>query len=260
MKTNYHTHTYRCGHAEPNERAYIECAIKAGFDALGFADHCPQVYPDGYTSGIRMPPEDAGAYIRDIAALKEEYRGKIDIHIGFETEYYPSLFNKLLTLLEPHPYEYLILGQHSLGDEIGEPYMGGAFDDERTLTRYVDQCTEAMETGAFSYIAHPDLPRFTGSKDFYRTEMRRLCRAAVACNVPMEFNLSGFGAGIWYPSPILWEEATAVGAVAILGWDAHQAAFLGDTHVEALALARLDELGIKRIDHLDLIRPHPKNV
>lgn len=259
MKTNYHTHTYRCGHAEPDERAYIECAIRAGFDVLGFADHSPQIYPEGYSSGIRMSPEGTAEYVSTLAALKEEYRDRIELCIGFETEYYPSLFQKLLTHLEPFPYDYLILGQHSLGDEIGEPYMGAAFDDERTLARYVDQCTEAMETGAFSYFAHPDLPRFTGSKDFYRTEMRRLCRAAVGCNVPLEFNLSGFGAGIWYPSPILWEEATAVGAVAILGWDAHQAAFLTDSHVEALAIERLNNLGIKRIDRLDLIRPHPKN-
>ena len=41
MIANYHTHTYRCGHAEGSERDYAEKAAKAGLRILGIADHTP---------------------------------------------------------------------------------------------------------------------------------------------------------------------------------------------------------------------------
>ena len=31
---NYHTHTFRCRHAEGEDREYIEAAIKAGFNVV----------------------------------------------------------------------------------------------------------------------------------------------------------------------------------------------------------------------------------
>ena len=45
MKHNYHTHTVRCRHAQNTEREYIEAAIAAGIETLGFADHAPQILP-----------------------------------------------------------------------------------------------------------------------------------------------------------------------------------------------------------------------
>ena len=41
MRANYHTHTPRCRHAVGSEREYIEQAIEAGMEILGFSDHTP---------------------------------------------------------------------------------------------------------------------------------------------------------------------------------------------------------------------------
>ena len=43
MIANYHTHTWRCRHADGTEREYVETAIEAGFKILGFSDHTPQL-------------------------------------------------------------------------------------------------------------------------------------------------------------------------------------------------------------------------
>ncbi len=256
MKTNYHAHTHRCNHAAPNERAYIECALREGFCIYGFADHVPQPFRGDYYSGMRMRPEQTADYVATLAALKQEFRGEIDIHIGFEAEYYPALFSDLLALLEPFPYEYLILGQHFLGNEEGEAYTGVPFDSEKNLTRYVDQCTEALETGAFSCFAHPDIPRFTGSETHYRAEMRRLARNARACGVPLEYNLLGHITHRHYPRAAFWEEAAAVGAACILGWDAHDPHWVEQPAAEETAAAYLASLGLRRVDCIPLIRPH----
>jgi histidinol-phosphatase (PHP family) len=56
MIANYHTHTPRCRHAKGSEREYVESAIKAGLQVLGYADHSPQIFPAGYDSTFRMYP------------------------------------------------------------------------------------------------------------------------------------------------------------------------------------------------------------
>ena len=257
MKTNYHAHTHRCGHAEPGERQYIETALKEGFKIFGFADHVPQPYTD-FRSGMRMQPEETADYVNTLVALKQEYRGEIDIHIGFEAEYFPSLFDDLLRMLEPHPYEYLVLGQHVLDHEVGGRWVGGNCTDEAILAHYVDQCAEALNTGAFSCFVHPDVFRFTGDETVYRAQMRRLCREAKACGVPLEFNLLGYGTHRHYPTPTFWEEASVVGNKVILGWDAHAASWLEQPQMELDADAFIKNLGLTRIETLTLVRPHAK--
>ena len=48
MFANYHTHTSRCHHAIGEDREYVEHAIAHGMKELGFSDHCPWVFDDGY--------------------------------------------------------------------------------------------------------------------------------------------------------------------------------------------------------------------
>ena len=231
--------------------------MQQGFHVLGFADHVPMPYKD-FRSTIRMGPEETEEYVASLCALREEFRGQIDLHIGFETEYFPALFDDLLRMLEPYDYEYLILGQHFLNNEIGGRYTGLAFDSAPTLAALVDQCSEALNTGAFSCFAHPDLFHFTGEETAYRASMRRLCREAKACGVPLEFNLLGYGTGRNYPTPAFWEEAAVVGNPVIIGWDAHSPAWLAQPELEAKAIAFLDSLGLCRVDTLTLVRPHPR--
>lgn len=255
MITNYHTHTWRCKHAEADERAFVESALSVGTRVLGFSDHTPYPFDDGYCSGFRMPCDQVGDYVRTIAGLKEEYKGEIDIHIGFEAEYYPAYFDRLLTFLEPWGYEYLILGQHFLNNELGETYIREPTEDVSRLRQYVHQVTEAMHTGAFSCIAHPDILGFVGDEKIYRQEMRALCREAKACGIPLEINLLGLGTGRRYPREDFWEEAAVVGNQVILGWDAHQASWMNQPALEAEAERMVERLGLHRINYLTLVRP-----
>ena len=96
MLANFHTHTVRCRHAEGTEREYIEAAIKAGFTELGFSDHVPQPYPERYTSPIRMAMSDLPDYTGTLSALKEEYKDRIEILIGYEVEYTKQYFKPLI--------------------------------------------------------------------------------------------------------------------------------------------------------------------
>ena len=73
MIANYHTHTWRCRHADGTEREYVERAIEGGLKILGFSDHSPYPFPDGYDSGWRMRRDQVEGYVDTVLALKKEY-------------------------------------------------------------------------------------------------------------------------------------------------------------------------------------------
>ena len=244
MLVNYHTHTWRCNHAEPDERSYIESAIAAGIRVLGFSDHTPCPFPPGHSSWFRMTLEQAPEYFDLIRQLREEYAGRIEIHVGVEAEYYPALFPATLDLLRENGCEYMLLGQHYLFNEENSVYSGAATDDPARLIQYVDQTIAGMETGLFTYLAHPDLIYFTGDKAVYRLHMRRLCRAARELDMPLELNLLGYRDRRHYPARIFWELAAEEGNRAVLGWDAHSADSFARTELEARGRRLLSKVGL----------------
>lgn len=90
LKANYHTHTYRCQHAYGSEREYIEAAIRMGIAELGFSDHVPCPFKDGYVSGIRMTMEQAPEYVYAIRELGKEYASDIKLYVALRRSTYRS--------------------------------------------------------------------------------------------------------------------------------------------------------------------------
>ena len=253
MIANYHTHTPRCGHASGEEKEYVEEAIRGGLKILGFSDHAPVPYKGGYSSpGVRMDVSEIEDYVDAVMRVKDEYRRDIEIHLGFEMEYYPGYIDAQLDLYRPYPIDYFLLGQHFLGDEIGCPYCGRYTEDSSVLTGYCSQTAEALKTGLFTYFAHPDLIRFTGPSDVYERHMRRICRAAAAAAVPLEINLLGLRTGRNYPDERFWALAREEGNIAILGCDAHapKDVWHPDVEEEALRLAEKYSLPVLRTAEL----------
>ena len=232
MIANYHTHTARCNHAVGIEREYVENALAMGLQILGFSDHTPYIFPGSYYSHFRMKLDQLDDYVESVLALRKEYVGKIEIPLGLELEYYPKLLPQLLTVLRDFPLDYLIMGQHFIGNEIDEHYSGWPTDDSHILERYVDQSIEGMYTGLFTYFAHPDLIHFTGEDKIYRQQMRRLCQAAKSCGMPLEINLLGMMEGRIYPNALFWEQVAEEGCQVILGRDAHAPKHILDMKTE----------------------------
>jgi len=244
MTANYHTHTWRCNHAQEGEENYVRHAIHRGLKTLGFSDHTPYPFPGGYCSNFRMRPELLPDYCQSLAALQKKYAGKIEIEIGLEAEYYPKLFPKFLELIQDTPVSYLILGQHFTNNETDGVYSGKSTEDPSVLKRYCAQAMDAMQTGCFTYFAHPDLIRFTGSDRLYRQEMGRLFREAKSCGIPLEINFLGLSTNRHYPSRRFLEIAAEEGCDMIFGCDAHEPAALSELETEEKALALTREYGL----------------
>lgn len=222
MKYNLHTHTYRCHHADGTDADYAAAAYENGLTVMGFSDHAPYVFENGYYSGYRMRPEEAAGYCESVLELREKYRGKMDILLGFEAEYYPRFFDQFLELIKPYPIDYLILGQHNMFNEVERESTDEPTSDPERLGLYVSQVIEAIKTGHFTYIAHPDMYHFTGDPEVGRREARRLCLAAKELNIPIEMNMLGYFDSRHYPTKLFWEVAGEVGGPAVVGCDAHE--------------------------------------
>ncbi len=251
MRYNLHTHTKRCNHAQGEDREYVEAAIKAGIKTLGFADHCPQFFPDtDYYSYFRMRPEEFDGYVNSVRALQKEYSADIDILLGLETEYYPKIYDKFTEFIKPYRLDYLIMGQHFVGNEYDSEsyYSSRPNRDESLLERYVSQVIEGIMKGVFTYIAHPDILNYEGDPGFYREKMAELCVCARDMNIPLEYNMLGLVNKKCYPKPEFWKLASENGNSVVIGYDAHTPDALLDDDAFYRCVLNLNALGISPMD------------
>mgnify|MGYP003322755873 CR=1 FL=1 len=223
---NYHTHTFRCGHAKGTEREYIECAIARGIKVLGFSDHI--IFEDKDEES-KAKLED---YIKTINTLKEEYKDKIEIHLGFECEHFDDRADYFKYLLKEKGIEYLVLGQHYIEDRHGNRYdlFKKLQHPHKIAKRYYHCVKKAFESGLYAYFAHPDLfTRAFGKIDrYYLKYARKICELAKKYNIPLEINLNGiFQRKVRhlppesYPYEPFFKIAGEVGNDVMIGVDAH---------------------------------------
>lgn len=250
LTTNFHTHTFRCQHAYGTEREYIETAISMGIKKLGFSDHIPCPYRDGYVSGIRMTMSQAPEYVSAIRALGKEYQNDIKLFVGFEAEYLPDFYEEQMMMFYRLHCDYLIMGQHFTDSEKKGPYTGTATDDESRIRNYVDTVIEGMKTGSYCCLAHPDLINYEGLDSVYEWEMTRLCRELKELNIPLEMNILGMGTGKHYPNEQFWKIAGEVGNSVILGLDAHCLDHLKDVNSYRKCMNLVDKFNLNLTSEL----------
>lgn len=248
MICSLHTHTFRCNHASGTERDYIETAVKAGMKVLGFSDHSPYVFDGDYYSGFRMRPELQKDYVETLLALREEYKGVIDIKIGYEAEYYPKYFSRFIKMIEEYPVDYLILGQHFLDNETEGRYSGVQTEDPSYLRDYVNQVCEGIKTGYYTYVAHPDLVNFIGKSEAFDSEYSRLIECAKDNGIPLEINCLGIYGHRAYPHRRFFELCGEIGASVCIGCDAHSPDKTADAESFGTALRWVNEFGLDFIE------------
>lgn len=248
MDYNYHAHTTRCSHATGTEESYIEAAIAGGIRYMGFSDHIPHIFPDGHQSNYRVPFEQGHEYVSCIRALREKYAGQIELSVGFEMEYYRDYFSTMLQNAKDFGAEYLILGHHFLRQEypngLGVTQLN---DDPEDLEEFVCSVITAMETGVFSYVAHPDSFNFIGDEELYRKQMRRICVRSRELNIPLEINFLGIRRGRHYPNERFWQIAGEEQSPVTFGYDAHATSEAYDPDSLPIAMDMVDKYHLNYI-------------
>jgi histidinol-phosphatase (PHP family) len=242
LKSNYHTHTTRCNHAEGSDEAYVLSAIEAGFTHLGFSDHGPWPMHPLERQWIRMKPDEMDDYVASVLRLKRQYAAKIDIRLGLEYEFYEERFEHIQTMKERYQLDFVILGHHFNEYESRTRYYGNSsYDQSRLLKDYETGAIKAIESGVYTMFAHPDLYAkglVEWSLEAIETS-ERILLSAKQHNIPVEYNLGGVrnrnGRRLMYPYDEFWKLAAKIENTVIIGVDAHSPLDLTDvrTYEEA---------------------------
>lgn len=225
---NFHTHTYRCKHAEGDVDDYIRMAKIKNITDLGFSDHTP--LPDAWWLDVRMGMEELEGYVEAVLHGRDKFQD-IRILLGLECDYAKEYEWFYKEILEKYPMDYLIGSIHAFAFE-GE--IVNCFSEKpmdlKKMMAYTSAYINAMESGLFSFMAHPDL--FCLSVDRWNKETMaasaEILKAAKDLNMPLEINCSGIAKSMqWgrfdiaYPKREFWELAGHFGVSGIVNTDAH---------------------------------------
>ncbi|MCI8393254.1 MAG: histidinol-phosphatase [Clostridia bacterium] len=209
---NYHTHTYRCGHADLIEdEEYIKEYIKMGFKRVAFTDHCPEKEVIDDREKIRMRYEQRKEYLDSIKRLKEKYADKITIESGYEIEYLPGQEANLQELKKET--DKLVLGQHFIYDKNKNLRVCGrdSFTKEEIM-EYASYVEKAIELGIPDIIVHPD--NYIQSRGKFEEDeakvAHRICKVAEKHGIPIEINLAQVFNATYYKDRVLNDDSIEI--------------------------------------------------
>ena len=189
--SNYHTHIYLCKHATGTIEEYIQKAINNGFQVLGISDHGP--VSDELTAkwhSRRMSMNESIEYLEELKLLKSKYCDQITLLGAFEIEYSNTYLSRLLEMRDS--VDYLVLGQHQI--EVDGEFKSIYFKQNHdTIRIYGNTIVEALETGLFKILAHPEIFMYTyPSFDSVCREVSiQIIEAAIKTNTVLEINANG---------------------------------------------------------------------
>lgn len=256
-KVNFHTHTTRCKHAYGQDEEYVIRAIENEYKILGFSDHACWNYTNkNFTPRIRMTLSQFKEYKESVLSLKEKYKDKIEIRLGMEAEYFPEYMDWLLDFVIEQDIDYLIFGNHFYrSDETGFYY--GQVPKEN-VQNYFEDCIHGLESGMYSYLAHPELIlRSVEWNDEIEAGFRKVCLKAKELDLPLEYNVLGVQDNRrvgkeMYPNHHFWQMASEIGNKAIIGMDAHKPSDL-DNELYEYAYKDLKKYNIEIVDEIPRI-------
>lgn len=228
-RTDYHTHTPLCRHAEGSPEDFVARALELGLHEYGISDHAPM--PGDAFDDWRMRESDLPAYLKWIDAARTAARGTgLIIRAGLECDWLPGIEKWSAHLRSLYDWDYLIGSVHYLapGWAFDDPALAGLFhtgtseEDWRLYWRHY----EAMaSSGLFDIYGHIDLIRKWGrvpDEDWISLAEPALAAMKRGGGI-MEINTAGLhtAAKTHYPHPALLARARQFGIPIQINSDAH---------------------------------------
>ncbi len=251
MLSNFHTHSTFCdGNDTPEDMA--KAAFEEGFDALGFSSH-------GYTRfDLSYCVKDEDGYVASVSALKQAYKGKMEIYLGTEEDAFAHVARE--------KYDYIIGSSHYLLTNKGIlPIDLSAEQFEGCLAAFGNNTLALAESyySAFCSYIRSRRPDIVGHFDLitkydelnasrfladpaYNAIAERYAALAAETGCIFEINMGAVARGIRttpYPAANLISVLKKGGARFILSSDCHDKEKLAFAFDDAKAFLR--EAGVK---------------
>lgn len=230
--SNYHTHTIYCDGSDTPEELVLE-AIRLGCPAIGFSGHSFTEFDQSYC----MSRENTEKYKEAVRELKEKYRGKIEILLGVEQDYYSD---------EPtDDYDFVIGSVHYVlkdgvyltvdwtrerQEEDVKKYYGGDFyayaEDYYKAVADLYRKTKCDIVGHFDLITkfNEGCALFDEGNERYRKAALDAVSALLKTPAAFEINTGAIVRGLRsepYPAKFILDEIYKAGGEVIVSSDCH---------------------------------------
>ncbi len=225
-----HMHTPLCRHAEGEPEEYAAAAAARGLRGIVFTCHNPVA--DLTFPGGRMAADEFDQYVSIVARAAETWRGRVDVRLGLECDYYPGAEPLVEQQVASADLEYVLGSVHP--GAATEQLPDWQIEPLAAQIKYFNYLVMAAESGLFDCLSHPDLIKnFTAAHWDIGRVMDHICDCLdriAATGIAMELNTSG-----WYkpipeanPGPAILEQMAARQIPVVVGSDAHQPHRVGD--------------------------------
>ena len=270
IRSNAHTHTTWCDGGNSAEEM-IQAALAHNFISLGFSVHGWTPYEPCHISIEREE-----LYRQELRALREKYRGQIEIIIGAERD---ALYERDFS-----QFEYVIESTHGMYDKNGEFFFVDWSEDRMVkfvsenfggdyyayAAAYYRKLAEVASRSDALFLGHIDLlTKFNeGNRFFDEGDPRYLkgafeaAEAAIGRGLPLEMNTGAISRGYRvtpYPNKPILKFIREHGGEIMINSDAHSAAGIatgfdlcvelareaGFDHVLYLRSSGLEEVGLE---------------
>jgi histidinol-phosphatase (PHP family) len=238
---------------------YCKAALEKGFKALGFSDHAPIYKKTGIRSSWNMAEERLGDYLREAAALKKRWEGKLEIYTGLEVDFFEGQMgpadSDYAELKQQGLLDYILGSVHFVHPHLEvdnradavkegiEKYFQGK--GEAVAALYWEKVLKMLQAGGMDLVGHLDLVRKNnGTLHFFDPEgaaYRQGWTAAIAAIPPdalVEINTGGVNRGFLsepYPAPELIAACKERSLRLIPSSDAHRPEDLDGNYLLAVS-------------------------
>lgn len=244
-----HMHTPLCKHAWGEPEEYAQQALKAGLKGIIFTCHCPM--PNGFWPTVRMSESEFDTYVALVQRAADAFKGKLDIRLGIESEYFPGCEEYIANLHKRADFHYVLGAVHWQAKEYLNKFETGTIENFRRT--YFEHLARSAESGLYDSLAHPDLVKnyhpdswcFAIVKNTVATALDRIAATGVA----MELNTSGLNKSYSEMNPgnemlrMMADRKIPI----VLGSDSHRAVRVGEHFVTALN--HLTEAGYENVSY-----------
>lgn len=244
-----HMHTPLCKHAWGEPEEYAAQGVKAGLKGIIFTCHCPM--PDGFWPTVRMADSEFDAYLEMVDRAAKAFKGKLDVRLGLESEYFPGMEGWIEKLHKRADFDYILGGLHWQARDYLSKFETGTIEAFRKS--YFNHLAASAETGLYDCLAHPDLVKnyhpdswcLAIVKGSIATSLDRIAATGVA----MELNTSGLNKSYseMNPGMEMLRMMADRGIPVVIGSDAHRANRVGEHFMTALS--HLQEAGYEKVSY-----------
>lgn len=235
IKTDMHVHSRFSSDSSESLEAIIKTAISKNYNAIYFTDHHDidfPVHPSEPSMDFQLDFEN---YIKRISELKTKYNNQIDVRFGVEQGICPETAEKIATISNQYPFDFIIGSSHLTSLEKGDPYYPEYYEGRSSIEAYREYFESEVEnvkkTDAFDVYGHLDYAvRYCPDSNFhydfhdYQDIFEVLLKKLIENGKGIEINTSGIQK-IGYPHPHI--EALKLykefgGEIITVGSDAHK--------------------------------------